>query len=215
MNGLESIGGASFAQGALAHGGSAEEAKASPDGLTDGERQQVQALKQRDQEVRAHERAHQAAAGAYGGGASYSFVRGPDGRQYAVGGEVQIDASPVPGNPKATIAKMETVSRAALAPAQPSSQDHRVAAQAQAAKAKAQVELADTAGSEDEQIDAILQTVYAARPEVGAGGFYIGMAGDQSVLKQKDDLSDEDLAVSPWSLWCSLWSSCCWSFGRW
>ncbi len=141
MIGLEGIGGASIAQGLGAYGGSAGGAKADPDGLTDEERQQIQELKQRDQEVRAHERAHQSAAGSYGGGASYTFTRGPDGRQYAVGGEVQIDASPVSGNPKATIAKMETVIRAALAPAQPSAQDHKVAAQAQAAKAKAQIEL--------------------------------------------------------------------------
>ena len=58
---------------------------------------------------------------------------------------------------------------------------------------RAQVELADIGGSEDDQIDAILETVYAARPEADAGGFYIGMAGDRSVLKQKEDLSDEDL----------------------
>ena len=59
---------------------------------------------------------------------------------------------------------------------------------------RAQVELADTPGSDDDQIDAILNTVYAARPEAGAGGFYIGMAGDLSVLKQVEDLSEEDLA---------------------
>ena len=115
--------------------------KLGPDGLTDSEREQVRALKQRDQEVRAHERAHQAAAGPYAGGASFTFVRGPDGRQYAVGGEVKIDASPVSGNPEATIGKMEAVVRAALAPAQPSAQDQRVAAQAQATKAKALIEL--------------------------------------------------------------------------
>ena len=59
---------------------------------------------------------------------------------------------------------------------------------------RAQVELADTAGSDDDQIDAILETVYAARPEAGPDGFYIGMAGDQSVLKQKEELSEEDLS---------------------
>lgn len=157
MTGLESISGASFAQGAATHGGGAGEAKAGPDGLTDEERQQIQALKQRDQEVRAHERAHQSAAGSYSGGASYSFTRGPDGKQYAVGGEVKIDASPVSGNPKATISKMETVIRAALAPAQPSAQDHKVAAQAQATKAKAQIELhqkKEKEGVASEDVDA-------------------------------------------------------------
>ena len=59
---------------------------------------------------------------------------------------------------------------------------------------RAQVELADIAGSDDDQIDEILETVHAARPEAGTGGFYIGMAGDLSVLKQVEDLSEEDLA---------------------
>ena len=59
---------------------------------------------------------------------------------------------------------------------------------------RAQVELADIPGSDDDQIDAVLETVYAARPEASASGFYIGMAGDLSVLKQVDDLSKEDLA---------------------
>ena len=58
---------------------------------------------------------------------------------------------------------------------------------------RAQVEIADTDGSDNEKIDAILETVYAARPKAGASGFYIGMAGDLSVLKQKDDISEEDL----------------------
>ena len=58
---------------------------------------------------------------------------------------------------------------------------------------RAQVEIADIAGSDNNKIGAILETVYAARPEAGAGGFYVGMAGDLSVLKQKEDLSDKDL----------------------
>ena len=59
---------------------------------------------------------------------------------------------------------------------------------------RAQVEIADIAASDDDKIDAILETVYAARLEASTGGFYIGMAGDLSVLKQVDDLSEEDLA---------------------
>ena len=58
---------------------------------------------------------------------------------------------------------------------------------------RAQVEIADIAASDDEKIDAVLDTVYAARPEAGAGGFYVGMAGDLSVLKQVEDLSEEDV----------------------
>lgn len=102
------------------------------DGLTESERREVERLKARDREVREHEQAHVAAGGPYVSAPSFRFVRGPDGQFYAVGGEVRIDASPVPGNPQATIRKMEVVKRAALAPRQPSAQDRRVASQAEA-----------------------------------------------------------------------------------
>ena len=59
---------------------------------------------------------------------------------------------------------------------------------------RAQVEIADIEASDNDKIGAILDTVQAARAEAGASGFYVGMAGDLSVLKQKDDLSKEDLA---------------------
>lgn len=99
-------------------------------------------LRKRDQEVRTHEQAHLAAAGGLAkGGATYSFQRGPDGKQYAVGGEVNIDISPVSGNPKATIQKAQQIRTAALAPANPSAQDRAVAASAAALEAQAQQEL--------------------------------------------------------------------------
>lgn len=121
----------------------------SKDNLTEEERRQVEKLRQRDQEVRAHEQAHIAAGGQYvRGGASFQYERGPDGKLYAVGGEVSIDVSPVPNNPSATIRKMETVIRAALAPSQPSGQDYQVAARAQAEISKAQMELLKKQGRE-------------------------------------------------------------------
>jgi hypothetical protein len=114
-----------------------------PNELTEEEKQQVEALKARDREVRLHEQAHLAAAGAHArGGPSFSYQQGPDGKQYAVGGEVPIDLSPVSGNPRATIQKAETIQRAALAPADPSGPDRRVAAQAAALAAKARQEIA-------------------------------------------------------------------------
>ncbi|NOY46365.1 MAG: hypothetical protein GXP50_13085 [Deltaproteobacteria bacterium] len=98
-------------------------------------------LQRRDREVRAHEAAHAAAGGGLvRGGPSFRYVRGPDGRPYAVAGEVQIDTSPA-RDPETTIAKMETVRRAALAPARPSSQDLAVAARAAQEEARARVEL--------------------------------------------------------------------------
>ena len=56
-------------------------------------------------------------------------MRGPDGQQYAVSGEVSIDVSRA-NSAAATAEKMEAVIRAALAPANPSAQDLAVAAQA-------------------------------------------------------------------------------------
>ena len=104
---------------------------ASPDGLTPEQQQVVAELERTDAEIKRHEQAHASAGGPYAGAPSYDYTRGPNGRLYAVGGDVQIDAAPVPGNPEATIQKMQIVRRAALAPANPSPQDQRVAAIAQ------------------------------------------------------------------------------------
>jgi len=99
--------------------------------LTEEEQKQVQELQQTDREVRSHEQAHKTVGGQYTGPISYETVQGPDGKQYAVSGEVPIDASPVPNNPEATVRKLQIVIRAALAPADPSPQDYAVARQAQ------------------------------------------------------------------------------------
>jgi hypothetical protein len=110
---------------------------------------QLSQLKARDAEVRAHEAAHVAAGGRYvTGGASYSYQKGPDGGQYAVGGEVGIDSSPVPGKPEETVQKMRTVRAAALAPSQPSGADLAVAAAAAQAEAQAMAEIAQAQAEE-------------------------------------------------------------------
>ena len=102
-----------------------------PANLSLAEQQIVMKLRQRDTQVRQHEMAHIAAGGQYvTGGPQYEYAKGPDGKMYAVGGEVSIDASPVPGNPDATAEKARIIKRAALAPANPSPQDVKVAAQA-------------------------------------------------------------------------------------
>ena len=106
------------------------------------QQQQITELASRDREVRSHEQAHAAVGGSYAGAPTYSFKRGPDGQAYAVGGEVSIDVSPIPNDPAATLRKMEVVQQAALAPAEPSAQDLRVAAQAQVLAAQARSELA-------------------------------------------------------------------------
>lgn len=100
-------------------------------------------LRARDSQVRGHEAAHVAVGGRYvRGGASFSYQKGPDGRQYAVGGEVGIDTAPVPGKPAETVAKMQTVRAAALAPSDPSAADNAVAAAASQMMAEAIAELA-------------------------------------------------------------------------
>ncbi|WP_421213404.1 putative metalloprotease CJM1_0395 family protein [Aeromonas sp. 600479] len=103
--------------------------------------QQVQDLVERDKEVRTHEQAHQSAGGEYASSPTYQFTQGPDGKRYATGGEVQIDTGVVPGDPAATIAKMQQIRAAALAPAEPSAQDLAVARSAAASEAKARKEL--------------------------------------------------------------------------
>ena len=124
---------------ALADGKAVKQAEQA---LDEAELKKVSELKRRDTEVRAHEAAHLAAAGKYAtGGASFDYKRGPDGKSYAVGGEVGIDTSPVPNDPKATLRKAQQIQAAAHAPANPSAQDRQVAAQASAMASQARAEI--------------------------------------------------------------------------
>ncbi len=110
--------------------------------LSDEQQQEVAKLKEIDRSVHAHERAHAAAGGHLAGSPSYEYTTGPDGHQYAVGGEVPISVpSGGGGNPQQTIQQLQQVIAAALAPADPSGQDRAVAAEARAEMAKAQAEL--------------------------------------------------------------------------
>lgn len=118
---------------------------------------EIKQLTQRDREVRAHEQAHAAMGGRYAGAPSYDFTSGPDGKRYATSGEVSIDTATIPNNPAATLRKMEVVIRAALAPAEPSAQDLRVASEAQVKAAQARAELSqvrrDQGNSEETEGD--------------------------------------------------------------
>jgi len=110
--------------------------------LTPEEQKQVDDLKKRDREVKAHERAHISAGGNYvRGGANYSYQRGPDGQLYAIGGEVSIDTTSE-RTPEETLRKAQTIRRAALAPAKPSSTDRAVAAKATRMEQQARIEIA-------------------------------------------------------------------------
>lgn len=104
---------------------------------------QVEALKSRDSEVKAHEHAHATVGGQYAQSPSFKYEKGADGQRYATDGEVQIDVSIIPGDPIATINKMKQVYAAAMAPVDPSSADIRVAAEALKKMNEARTKLAE------------------------------------------------------------------------
>jgi hypothetical protein len=104
--------------------------------------QAVQELEQRDREVRAHERAHAAAAGRLAANPTFTYQVGPDGRLYAVSGEIKIDTTPVAGDPAATLRKAQQIEQAAFAPGDPSPEDRRAAVMASVMASRARHELA-------------------------------------------------------------------------
>jgi hypothetical protein len=143
----------------------------------------TQQLKKRDTDVRTHELAHLAATGQYAaGGASYTYQTGPDGVKYAIGGEVPIDISPEK-TPEATIHKMETVRKAALAPADPSSADLQIAAEASAQEILAMQEL---------------QTVRREKVQTGSLPTQTGSSSNQDIVESRKvgHQSATDIGVS-------------------
>lgn len=124
----------------------AEESKKPKQGeLTSDEKVQVKELQKRDAHVRTHEMAHMAAAGSLAqGGPNYVFQTGPDGKNYAIGGNVKIDTSPG-RTPEESIRKAQQIRAAATAPSDPSAQDMKVAAAASTMATKAQAKV----GKED------------------------------------------------------------------
>lgn len=149
-------------------------------GLTPEQQRQVQDLQARDTHVRSHEAAHQAAGGDLTGPASFSYEQGPDGRSYAVGGEVPIQ-SRAGRTPDETISIARRVRAAALAPSDPS------AADLAAASAASQVELRAMQQKRDLSKDGAAGGAGAARPaqaaRAGAGprqAERAGQAGGQA-----------------------------------
>ena len=109
--------------------------------LSNEDKRLIRELQKRDQEVRAHERAHKTAAGSLArGSATYTYQIGPDGRRYAIGGEVHIDVSPG-STPEESLEKARRIRSAASAPSEPSAQDHSVASDAARLEAEARKEL--------------------------------------------------------------------------
>lgn len=135
------------------------------DNLTEEEQEEVEDLKARDEEVRQHEQQHQAAGGQYASAPSYTYTQGPDGKSYVSDGEVDIDISEE-SDPDKTIEKMQAVQRAALAPAEPSTQDRKVAAEAAAIEAQAR---AEKLNADEETDEAQGGTETADATEINAG----------------------------------------------
>lgn len=114
---------------------------------------QIRELENIQREVVAHEAAHKAAAGEFGGGISYTYTEGPDGKKYITGGEVPIKLKQ--GNtPEETLRNMQQVQNAANAPADPSGQDRQVAAKAAAIAAKARSEV--TSDTSEQRVSTVV-----------------------------------------------------------
>ena len=163
--------------------------------------QEISALQRRDQEVRSHELAHASIGGAFTGTPSYSFQTGPDGRKYAVEGEVSVDLSPVHGDPRATIAKMQKVHASALAPANPSVQDTRIAATAAQIILQAQSELLTAQGNEFVREKAespvyIKPNSTLAQGELSADDNNVTQTGDFDTLINQTLKAQEQIAPS-------------------
>ncbi|MCR9276539.1 MAG: hypothetical protein NXH85_01100 [Pseudomonadaceae bacterium] len=153
------------------------------------DQKQIEQLTERDREVRAHEQAHAAVGGQYAGAPVYDYTRGPNGRSYATSGHVKIDVSAIPGDPQATLQKAQTVRRAALAPAEPSSADRSVAAKASQMAVQARAEIARSRGS----ADAGEQTAEVIRSTGLNDG---NTEGDGSADQQADASKDGGLEVA-------------------
>lgn len=197
-------------QPAAAGGAESEDAeKKAEEAKQKAAQQVIQELKARDREVRAHEQAHLSALGPYAkGGARFQDQVGPDGQQYAVGGEVSVDVSPEK-SPEATIAKAETIRRGALAPAEPSGQDRQVAAQATQMETQARAELSkeqqqkveeQTKSEGAEEKGTAPETAEPAKAQPQAGGSQPVEGSEQAARPEtagdedSEDDSESDLA---------------------
>ena len=123
--------------------------------LSEGEEALVDALSARDAEVRAHESAHMSVGGGLTGPASFTYQQGPDGKMYAIGGEVSISMQSG-STPEETIANARQVAAAAMAAGDPSSQDFAVASSARVMEMKAQQQL-----SREQQEETLGKETYA------------------------------------------------------
>lgn len=118
--------------------------------LSEADKAMLRELEARDMAVRAHEMAHMAAGAGLTGGATFTYQVGPDGKQYAIGGEVSINISSG-STPEDTVNRAQRILSAATAPSDPSSADRAVAMQASQMLAMAQIEIARERQAETEE----------------------------------------------------------------
>ena len=119
--------------------------------LTPQEQQQLAELKQTDAQVKAHEHAHKStAAGLTTSGPNYEYETGPDGKKYAVAGDVNVSYQKS-SDPEVNLKNAQQLKAAALAPADPSSQDRKVAMQADREIAKARQEIMEEQNQTEEE----------------------------------------------------------------
>lgn len=187
----------SSTESGVANGQKSEKKKpqaANPNKLTEEEQKQVEELKKRDQEVRTHEAAHLAAAGELAkGGPTFTFQTGPDGRHYAIGGSVQIDTSKG-RTPEETITKAQRIRAAALAVAEPSPQDVKVASQASRMEAEAAAELQKERAEEAEEAAENRESAEPANGETAAANAFTSFDPDGN--EKKDGESDREAFAS-------------------
>jgi hypothetical protein len=98
-----------------------------PEPLSAAEEETVAWLRQRDAQVRQDETTHAALGGDLAGPIGYVYRRGPDGRQYAVGGALGSGATATPGDP-AELRRPGARQAAAATPSTPPSAPGYVAA---------------------------------------------------------------------------------------
>lgn len=168
----------------------------------EAQKSEINELKQRDLEVKSHEQAHASIGGQYAASPQYEYTAGPDGRRYAVDGEVSIDISEGT-TPEETIRKMQQVKAAALAPAEPSAQDLRVAAEATQKTVEARNEIAQQAN--DNAVKAFEKTLPENLAPADKGEESSELAPDAPSLSEITDnieisvpsrtLESEDLAA--------------------
>lgn len=96
-------------------------------GLSSAERKLIERLQARDREVRQHEARHYQAGRPHTAPPRFWTVTGPDGRSYAVSGQVKFDLGSLSDEPMLLQHQLTVLQRAALAPLRPSPHDLEVA----------------------------------------------------------------------------------------